>query len=76
MKSYFNQMSFGKRASLISTKGNYVAKRNYYNQRIALYAIGKIFVEATYEPESNTLVKIEEVNFEVLNKFYLPHLEI
>ena len=74
--NYFNELSFGKRAALVSTKGNFIGSRYYYQQKVILYSVKKLFVEVTYEPESNTIIRIEEIQYPVLERFYLKEVRI
>lgn len=69
-KRKFNDLSFEDRAHYINTDGTYVTFRVYYAQKIVLYSIGKIFVEAWYQPDENKIFKIEEIDLCQIENLY------
>lgn len=44
-KEVFNKLDINDRANLVWDKGEFVGHRDYYNHRIALYALPQLFVE-------------------------------
>ena len=73
---YFNELPFGKKASLLTSKGRLVGSRFYYQQKVNLFSVGKLFIEVYYEPESKSIVRIEEIEYVILERFYLKNFKI
>jgi hypothetical protein len=56
-------------AQRIWDNGNHLISIKYYNYRISLYSVGKEFFEIFYNPESNTIEKINLATEDDLKKF-------
>ena len=73
---YFNELPFGKKAVRVTSKGRLAGSRIYYQQKINLFSVGKLFVEVYYEPESQRIIWIEEIEYVILERFYLKNFKI
>lgn len=59
---------------LISTKGNYIGVRQYYNYFINLYLLDDTFYELWYFRESNEIEKIEVLDDEKKLNLYIDNM--
>ena len=68
-KDYFDSLSKNERATLTWQQAEYVMAREYYNQRIQLYAFEDFFVEVWYHPGINRIMKIEAIDVAGLDPY-------
>lgn len=62
-------MDRNKLANKIMSYGHFIEIIEYYNRRVALYAIDKDFYEVYYATEENQIEKISQASDQALAKF-------
>ena len=66
----FMEFELNERMDIINLKGKYVGFREYYNQRLNLYALYDFHAEVFYDPLSNEITDIQVANPKTIEKLY------
>ena len=76
MGKYFRTLIFERKAELVKKRGTFLGQRFYRKQKVLLYSVDIIFVELFFNAEENKILKVEEIKYENLEKFYLKNFKI
>lgn len=72
----FKEFDLNERMDIINLNGKFVSMREYYAQRINLYAVYGFFVEVFYSPNENKITKVQVANRQLVDKMYADRVNI
>lgn len=76
LQTLFNSSNLNGRANLIWEHGEFIVSREYYGNKVNLYALPSFYAETYYSPDQLRIFRIEPItDFQGLSKF-LPNIDL